>query len=139
MCIRDRYQAGYWPRALVSGNHSYFVLADDQSRKAQSGLIGALQNQELECFSKGISFCRLRAMDRLKKEVKDSGGDGVVGVELESDIEGVTFKGEPHFARGIIVTFNVVGTSVVALAPSQPASSVGQVGLVLDLAKDKRP
>lgn len=129
------YEAGYWPRALVSGNCSYFVLGDEQSRKAQSGLVGALQNQELDCFSKGISFCRLRAMDRIKKEVKDSRAHGVVGVELDSDIEGVTFAGEPHFARGIIVNFNVLGTSVLAL-PSSQLPTTRPVMMVIDLAKD---
>ncbi len=130
------FQAGYWPTALVSANCFYFVMADQQAKKAQSGFFASQNNQEIECFSKGIYRCRYQVSNKLKREAKESGGEGIVGVELESEIERVTFDKEPNFAFGINVNMSALGTAV-RVVPA--ASKTGETGslMVLNLERKK--
>ncbi|HNA72491.1 MAG TPA: heavy metal-binding domain-containing protein [Candidatus Obscuribacter sp.] len=132
------YQAGYWPTTLVSANCCYFVMADQQARKAQSGFLAGQPNQELECFSKGIYHCRYQVSNKLKREAKESGGEGIIGVQFDSEIERVTFDKEPNFAFGINVNMSALGTAVRAVpSDSLPKETGSLMVLNLDRKKEK--
>ena len=112
------YQAGYWPTALVAGNCSYYIAADAQTRKARIGILASLQNQELERFSSGLYHSRYQATNKLKKEVKASGGQGAVGVEISYSIEKVR-PDDFAFGSGLLVNFTAIGTAVRAIPADQ--------------------
>ncbi len=128
------YQAGYWPTALVAGNCSYYIAGDAQTQKAQTGIFASLQNQELERFSSGLYHSRHQATNKLKKEVKASGGHGAVGVEVSSEIEKVKQEGST-FGSGLLVNFTAIGTAVRAIPADQLLpTSIGKPMLVINLS-----
>ncbi len=132
------YQSGYWPTAIVAGNCSYYVAGDKQTRAVQS-VFASGENQELECFSKGIYHCRHQATNRMKKETKVSGGEGAVGVKVESEIERITLDKGSKFTAGLMVHFTVIGTAVRSLPEGHWRDHQKDINplMVIDLAKGR--
>lgn len=132
-------KAGYWPTTIVCGNFTSFTIGDAQTKKAQMGILASAQNQELSAFADGLARCRHQAQNRFKREIKVSGSEGVVGVEIESEIEPETYKGAPGIVQGMIVHFCFMGTGVKKLAESACADNSAMISTlpVIDLARVK--
>lgn len=125
------YQEGYWPMGIVAGNCSYYVCADNNTRRAQGGIFASLQNQELVQMSQGLAHSRYQATNRMKKESKALGADGAVGVEVESEIE--------TQESGMLMHFRTLGTAVRTI-PGYKEKSVTtrEVQMIVNLADEDR-
>lgn len=76
--------------------------------------MGSFSNQELfECTSEFITAREL-AMYRLQEELRVTGGDGVVDVDVDYEIEHMEFEGSSGSNRrvALLVSFNIIGTAI---------------------------
>ena len=106
-------RAGHRPLSMVMGSCVYHVA--HQGVFKAMGNIG--RNVEITQFTQAMYDARELAMERMQNEAKESGADGVVGVQLH---EG-SHNWQPH-----VIEFFAVGTAVKpiedkALIP-EPAS-----------------
>lgn len=125
------YQEGYWPLGIVAGNCSYYVCADNNTRRAQGGIFASLQNQELTQMSDGLAHSRYQATNRMKKESRALGADGAVGVEVESEIETQDL--------GMLMHFRVLGTAVRAIPGHKGERGTPRaVQMIVNLADEDR-
>lgn len=125
------YQDGYWPLGIVAGNCSYYVCADNNTRRAQGGIFASLQNQELTQMSEGLAHSRYQATNRMKKESKALGADGAVGVEVESEIE--------TQESGMLMHFRTLGTAVRTIPGyKEKSGTTREVQMIVNLADEDR-
>jgi uncharacterized protein YbjQ (UPF0145 family) len=137
-------KAGYQPLSVVSGQSCYYISPSWSEnylmRPAGSGAlgIGSFSNQELfECTSEFITAREL-AMSRLQEELRMSGGDGVVDVDVDYEIEHTEYEGSSTSSRRVAlqVSFNIMGTAIQN--PTTDNSPVIQCPILIqDLASGK--
>ncbi len=101
---------------------------------------GSPFNQEMfECTSYFISAREL-AMFRLQEELQVSGGDGIVDVDVDYEIEHTEYEVSGSSSRSValIVSFNIVGTAIAVQNPTgNNVPAVQCPVLIQDLASGK--
>jgi len=131
-------QAGVRPVGIAAHTSVHYVPASGQTQMAQSGFGGGLlsggltggpggswANQELVDFSQGVYEAREKAMGFVAAQVRELGGDGVIGVAIGQSSRTHAVKRGMYESKDLEVTFHVIGTVIredPALA-SNPAQS----------------
>jgi uncharacterized protein YbjQ (UPF0145 family) len=130
-------EAGVRPVGIAAHTSVHYVPASGQTQMAQSGFGGGLlggglaggaggswANQELVDFSQGVYEAREKAMGFVNAQVRELGGDGVIGVEISEHSRTHAVKRGMYESKDLEVTFHVIGTivredSALASAPAQ--------------------
>jgi uncharacterized protein YbjQ (UPF0145 family) len=118
-------QAGVRPVGIAAHTSVHYVPASGQTQMAQSGWGSSWANQELVDFSQGVYEAREKAMAFVTADVRELGGDGIIGVELREHSSTHEVTRGMSQSRDLQVTFHVMGTVVredAALA-SEPAQA----------------
>jgi len=134
-------EAGVRPVGIAAHTSVHYIPASGQTQMAQSGFGGGLlggggglagggggswANQELVDFSQGVYEAREKAMGFVNAQVRELGGDGVIGVEISEHSRTHAVKRGMYESKDLEVTFHVMGTVVreePALA-AQPTQSL---------------
>lgn len=93
-------RAGYWPKGVVLGNCVYHIAS--QSLGQWLGQIG--RNREMTNYTEAFYDARELAMERMQKEARTMGAEGVVGVHLHQRNYGWGRRMMEFFAIGTAVT-----------------------------------
>ena len=120
-------EAGVRPVGIAAHTSVHYVPASGQTQMAQSGFGGGLlggggglagggggswANQELVDFSQGVYEAREKAMGFVGAQVRELGGDGVIGVEINEHSRTHAVKRGMYESKDLEVTFHVMGTVV---------------------------
>jgi uncharacterized protein YbjQ (UPF0145 family) len=118
-------EAGVRPVGIAAHTSVHYVPASGQTQMAQSGFGGGLlggglagggggswANQELVDFSQGVYEAREKAMGFVNAQVRELGGDGVIGVEIGEHSRTHAVKRGMYESKDLEVTFHVMGTVV---------------------------
>jgi uncharacterized protein YbjQ (UPF0145 family) len=120
-------EAGVRPVGIAAHTSVHYVPASGQTQMAQSGFGGGLlggggglagggggswANQELVDFSQGVYEAREKAMGFVNAQVRELGGDGVIGVEISEHSRTHAVKRGMYESKDLEVTFHVMGTVV---------------------------
>jgi uncharacterized protein YbjQ (UPF0145 family) len=127
-------QAGMRPVGIAAHTSVHYVPASGRTQMAQGGFGGGLggggfgtgwANQELVDFSQGVYEAREKAMGFVAAQVRELGGDGVIGVEIDEHSRTHAVKRGMYESKDLEVTFHVLGTVIredpaLASNPAQP-------------------
>jgi uncharacterized protein YbjQ (UPF0145 family) len=119
------FEAGVRPVGIAAHTSVHYVPASGQTQMAQSGFGGGLlggglagggggswANQELVDFSQGVYEAREKAMGFVNAQVRELGGDGVIGVEISEHSRTHEVKRGMYESKDLEVTFHVIGTVI---------------------------
>ncbi|HXP29112.1 MAG TPA: heavy metal-binding domain-containing protein, partial [Solirubrobacteraceae bacterium] len=120
-------QAGMRPVGIAAHTSVHYVPASGQTQmaQAQGGWGSSWANQELVDFSQGVYEAREKAMGSITSQVRELGGDGVIGVELREHGRTHEVRRAMVDSKDLEVTFHAMGTVVredaTLAAEQQPA------------------
>jgi uncharacterized protein YbjQ (UPF0145 family) len=120
-------QAGMRPVGIAAHTSVHYVPASGQTQmaQAQGGWGSSWANQELVDFSQGVYEAREKAMGSVTAQVRELGGDGVIGVELREHGRTHEVRRALVDSKDLEVTFHAMGTVVredpTLAAEQQPA------------------
>jgi uncharacterized protein YbjQ (UPF0145 family) len=116
-------EAGARPVGIAAHTSVHYIPASPQTQMAQGSFSTSWANQELVDFSQGVYEARERALGFITAQVRELGGDGVIGVELSEHSRTHAVRRGMYESRDLEVTFHVMGTVIredAALASSSP-------------------
>jgi uncharacterized protein YbjQ (UPF0145 family) len=133
------FETGHMPCGLVMGNCSYFVFGNGLSRAASIGFWTSMSNRELTQYNDGLQAARHLAMQRLRADIAESGGDGAVDMQVKYKIERVEYEqNETHYTC-MLINFMALGTAVLNPPPeASMARFKHNPLLILDLKNGKQ-
>jgi uncharacterized protein YbjQ (UPF0145 family) len=95
-------RAGYAPVGVVAASSVWYIVPTWQTQRLTTGWQRFQPNQELRDFTQGLYYAREMAIGRATSDAEALGAHGMVGVSIDEHV-------------GLIVTFHVIGTAIVAL------------------------
>jgi uncharacterized protein YbjQ (UPF0145 family) len=106
-------EAGLRPVGIAAHTSVHYVPATGQTQMAQAqGWGSSWSNQELLDFSQGVYEAREKAMGSVTAQVRELGGDGVIGVELSQSGRTHDVRRSMVDSKDLEVTFHAMGTVV---------------------------
>lgn len=122
-------QGGYRPVGFVMGNCTYYQAATWRTQMATQGGIfgGSWNNQELSDFTFALYQARELAMDRMMLEARSLRADGIVGADVEMNMETREVDGSNTAGGGsrtdMIFHYSSIGTAIASYpVPAAPLS-----------------
>jgi uncharacterized protein YbjQ (UPF0145 family) len=119
--------AGTRPVGIAAHTSVHYIPASQQTQMAQSAFGASWINQELRDFSQGVYEAREKAIGSVTAQVRELGGDGIIGVELREHSRTHAVRRGMYESTDLEVTFHVMGTVIredpalaAANAQSQP-------------------
>jgi|688.fasta_scaffold236542_2 uncharacterized protein YbjQ (UPF0145 family) len=128
------YQAGYQPLAMAFGVCSYYIYTDRQTQNiVASQFLGMnlAPNQEVSTYTQGFYQSRDLAMNRAQNHIYENGGDGLIGVEANYNIEDIEYELNNRTYHDMLVHWTVTGT--VISSKLERLENVPKPNLILDL------
>jgi uncharacterized protein YbjQ (UPF0145 family) len=118
-------QAGLRPVGIAAHTSVHYVPASQQTQMAQRSFGSAWVNQELVDFSQGVYEAREKAIGSVTAQVRELGGDGIIGVQVREHGRTHAVQRGLSESRDLEVTFHVIGTVIrddptIASQPPQP-------------------
>ena len=123
-------QSGFRPVGIAVGNCTYYCVPNWRTRNATSGglLGGSWQNQELRDFTQAVYEARSLAMGRMENEARAVHAVGIVGADVEVDVEPREVEVSNNNSRmDMIYHFTAIGTAIAPFAGRWPVFSVTNV------------
>ncbi len=119
-------EAGTRPVGIAAHTSVHYVPASPQTQQAQGGFGASWLNQELGDFTQGVYEAREKALGFVAAQVRELGGDGVIGVALSEHGRTHAVRRGMYESRDLEVTFHVMGTVIredpsLAVSQSMPA------------------
>jgi uncharacterized protein YbjQ (UPF0145 family) len=105
-------QAGVRPMGIAAHTSVHYVPASGQTQMAQGAWGASWANQELVDFSQGVYEAREKAMGFVNAQVRELGGDGVIGVEINEHSRTHAVRRGMYESKDLEVTFHVMGTVI---------------------------
>jgi uncharacterized protein YbjQ (UPF0145 family) len=109
------FRHGFWPVGFVAGTTVAYVASGGAQQYRSRGWFSGMSNQEMPDFTQGLYDARALAMERLTRQARELGAQGVIGValtrsqrELERDRGGTNYT-------DLIIEMHVLGTAVIEL------------------------
>lgn len=108
------YKSGYKPSGIAFGVCSYYIRQDNATRMMMTNWWGgnAAQNQELPIYTQGFYDARHEAMARLSRDITDLIADGVVGVEVDYDVDHYHYEVNNQRWHDMLIHFVAMGTAI---------------------------
>jgi uncharacterized protein YbjQ (UPF0145 family) len=105
-------EAGTRPLGIAAHTSVHYVPASAQTQMAQGSFGASWANQELVDFSQGVYEAREKAMGFIDAQVRELGGDGVIGVEISEHSRTHAVRRGMYESKDLEVTFHVMGTVI---------------------------
>ena len=106
--------AGYRPTGVALGVCVYYQRFH---RRVQREITGSGQNVERSDFTRGLYTARHNALTALEAEAATLGGDGVLGISVETKR---TLNRSGRTSQGMMIEFTALGTAVVSSQGDAP-------------------
>lgn len=133
------HQAGYRPLALAFGVCSYYIYTDSRTQAIVGNNFFGMNmapNQEVYTYTQGFYNSRNTAMWRAQNHIHENGGDGLIGVEANYDIEDIEYEVNDRTYHDMLVHWTVMGT--VISSKHERLESIPEPNLILDLSSASR-
>lgn len=123
------YQLGYLPTGVAMGVCSYYMYTDNDTQNLLYSWWGGnnRNNAEVPLYTGGLQYARETAMDRLTSDIIAHNADGVVGMDVEVEMEHVEYESGNRRYHDLVAHFLALGTSVryePRVAVPQPLSTL---------------
>lgn len=107
-------RAGIGTLGLVAWTSVFFVTA--WVPEQFGGGMRFVPNQEMTDFTQGVYEARETVMRRLSRQASELGASGIVGMSIGHRVQSTELGGGPgrYQQRGMIVSFNAIGTAIEA-------------------------
>jgi len=108
------FASGIRPVGIVAHTSVHYAPASMQTMQVMSGMFGSSwRNQELRDYTQGFYEARAKAIDGVRRQARDLGADGIVGVHFSQHARGHRVNQMGGYEReDLIVTLHVIGTAV---------------------------
>jgi uncharacterized protein YbjQ (UPF0145 family) len=107
-------RGGYKPVGIVASTSVFYILASWQTQRATGGGWFGTQwsNQELVDFTQGVYAAREMAIARATAQAERLGAGGLVGMQIEHDVDVREVDQNNSMREDLIVTFHILGTAI---------------------------
>jgi uncharacterized protein YbjQ (UPF0145 family) len=107
-------QAGFEPLGIVAWSSVFFAGYAFGPGLAGGGMVGGMQNFELQEFTQAFYNARETVMAQLGAQASALGASGIVGVRIGHRAVRHTMQGGMNSRQrdGLMVTFNAIGTAI---------------------------
>jgi uncharacterized protein YbjQ (UPF0145 family) len=106
------FEAGMRPVGIAAHTSVHYVPATGQTQMAQGRWGSSSVNQELVDFSQGVYEAREKAMGFVTAQVRELGGDGLIGVDVREHSRTHAVNRGMYESKDLEVTFHVIGTVI---------------------------
>jgi uncharacterized protein YbjQ (UPF0145 family) len=106
------FEAGIRPVGIAAHTSVHYVPATGQTQMAQGRWGSSSVNQELVDFSQGVYEAREKAMGFVTAQVRELGGDGLIGVDVREHSRTHAVNRGMYESKDLEVTFHVIGTVI---------------------------
>lgn len=130
-------QAGFRPVGFAVGNCTWYQVPTWRTQNAMTGgwFGGGWQNQELPDFTQAVYNARALAMSRMEAEARTVGASGVVGADVEVQMEVREIDQNNSKRTDIVYHFTAIGTAIAPYAvPGHARVPALPVGMALPLS-----
>src|SRR3954470_8595986 len=100
--------AGYAPVGVVASTSVFYVVPNWSTRRATNWSFTS--NQELQDFTQGVYAAREYALARATAQAQELGAGGMIGMQIEHDIDTRESGSENNKRIDLIVSFHILGT-----------------------------
>jgi uncharacterized protein YbjQ (UPF0145 family) len=114
-------QSGYRPVGFALGNCTYYQMA---TWRTQNATVYSWQNQELVDFTQAVYNARSLAMGRMEQEARTVEGIGVVGADVEVQIEPREVGSDNNRRIDMLFHYTATGTAIAPFVGRWPIFSV---------------
>jgi uncharacterized protein YbjQ (UPF0145 family) len=114
------HRSGYDVAGIVCATSVTYVSASAQTRRATVGWQRFSGNVELTDFTQGVYTARENALGRAQADAARLGADGVVGVDLDVDVEVREWEQNDTKYEDLVVTVHVLGTAITQRGEHEP-------------------
>lgn len=106
---------GYRPVSLAFGICSYYIFTTWTTQNQMYAWWGGNQtnNQEIELFTQSFYDARHLVMSHLKHDLDNSAADGIVGVQIDYDMEQIRLSEKNDNAWDMILHMSAIGTGII--------------------------
>ncbi len=117
-------QAGFRPVGIAIGNCSYYQVPTWNTRSVTQGSLffGGWVNQELPDYTQALYNARGLAMERMSREARAAGAQGVVGVTVDVDVTPIERGSERNRRIDMLYHFTAIGTAIAPTAAPPPSA-----------------
>jgi uncharacterized protein YbjQ (UPF0145 family) len=105
-------RGGYVPVGVVASTSVFYIVPNWQTRRATTGWQRYQPNQELADYTQGIYSAREMALARAQSQAQQLNAGGLVGVQIEHDIDVREVDQNNSKREDLIVTFHILGTAI---------------------------
>jgi uncharacterized protein YbjQ (UPF0145 family) len=107
-------RGGYKPVGIVASTSVFYILASWQTQRATGGGWFGTQwsNQELVDFTQGVYAAREMAIARATSQAERLDAGGLVGMQIEHDVDIREVDQNNSKREDLIVTFHILGTAI---------------------------
>jgi uncharacterized protein YbjQ (UPF0145 family) len=117
-------QTGYRPVGIAVGNCTYYQVPTINTQYATSGsMFGSWFNQELRDYTRALYSARSLAMERMENEGRAASAIGIVGADIEVEVEPRHVDNNGNERIDMIYHFTAVGTAIAPYAGRWPIFS----------------
>jgi uncharacterized protein YbjQ (UPF0145 family) len=113
-------RGGYRPVGVVASTSVFYIVASWQTQRATLGWQRFQPNQELVDFTQGVYAAREMALARATSQAERLGAGGMVGVQVEHDIDIREVDQNNSKREDLIVTFHILGTAIAPAGEHLP-------------------
>jgi len=113
-------RGGYRPVGVVASTSVFYIVASWQTQRATLGWQRFQPNQELVDFTQGVYAAREMALARASSQAQRLGAGGMVGVQVEHDIDIREVDQNNSKREDLIVTFHILGTAIAPAGEHLP-------------------
>jgi uncharacterized protein YbjQ (UPF0145 family) len=133
------YKSGYVPHDVAMGVCAYYMYTDSNTQNLLYSFWGGnnRNNCEIPLYSKGFQTARAVAMNKLTADVISHKAEGIVGMDIEFDLEEIEYESGNRTYHDMVAHFLAFGTTVSHrpdVAPPKPRNTM----MVIDLAARKK-
>jgi uncharacterized protein YbjQ (UPF0145 family) len=105
-------RAGYVPVGVVTATAVFYVAASAQTRRLTTGWQRTKPNAEITDFTQGVYTARETALGRATAQAEALGAHGLVGVQVQNEVEIREYERNDTKYEDLIATFHVIGTGI---------------------------
>jgi uncharacterized protein YbjQ (UPF0145 family) len=105
-------RAGYVPVGVVASTSVFYVVPSRRTQRMTSGWQRSQPNQEMVDYTQGVYEARERAIGRATEQAAKLGAGGLVGMQIEHEIDVREVEQNNQQRKDLIVTFHIIGTAI---------------------------
>jgi uncharacterized protein YbjQ (UPF0145 family) len=113
-------RAGYVPVGVVTSTSVFYVVPSRQTQRMTSGWQRFQPNQEMVDYTQGVYGAREHAIGRATEQAAKLDAGGLVGMQIEHEIDVREVEQNNQQRKDLIVTFHIVGTAIAPQGAHRP-------------------